>query len=187
MIAGANGAGKSTNASAILPPSIPFLNADVIARGLPDTSFSNKDIQSARLLFEEWDELARQRADFAVETTLASRSLAGRVARLSASGYQFHLIIFWLASADLAIERVAERVRRGGHDIPSETIRRRYAHGLHNFFAFYQPLADSWSIFDNTTVGISRLVAIGQHRDIVQVYEPTVWQRIRKAGANGEE
>lgn len=184
VIAGANGAGKSTSAPAILPPGMPYLNADDIAKELSETS-GNRDILAARLLFHQWEEWAAQRADFAIETTLASRSLSPRIANLQAAGFQFHLIFFWLASVDLAVARVAERIKRGGHAIPLETIQRRYSAGLRNFFALYQPMADSWSIFDNTPPGKSILVAIGKHQDIIQVYEPLVWYRIRRMRENG--
>lgn len=180
VIAGANGSGKSTSAPAVIAPSLTFLNADDIAGTLTEIPSQKRELLAARRLFERWDELAEQRADFAVETTLASRTLAPRIARLQASGYQFHLVFFWLPSADLAVARVAERVRQGGHNIPENTIRRRYASGLQNFYALYQPLADSWSIFDNTALGQPRLVAIGQYQEVIHIYEPALWLQMQE-------
>ena len=87
------------------------------------------------------EELAQQRVSFAFETTLASRTLAPRISKLVEGGYRFHLVFLWLPNADLAVTRVANRVRSGGYDVPAETIRRRYAAGLRNFFSLYQPLS----------------------------------------------
>lgn len=86
-------------------------------------------------------ELAQGRQSFAFETTLASKSYARWIDELQAFGYEFYLFFLWLDNADVAVGRVRERVRLGGHDIPEETIRRRYAKGQHNFFRLYQPLA----------------------------------------------
>lgn len=99
------------------------------------------------------DELAEQKADFAVETTLASRIFAPRIARLRAAGYHFNLLFMWLPAPEMSIARVAERVRKGGHDIPEEVIRRRYKAGLENFFCLYSPIADTWRFYNNSVHG----------------------------------
>lgn len=182
LLAGANGSGKTTSAPEFLPASVRFINADDIARNLTEDVGGSKNVRAGRLLLDEWDQLEAQQANFAVETTLASRSLASRIARLRAAGYQFHLIFFWLENADLSVARVAERVRQGGHDIPEVTIRRRYAAGIRNLFALYLPLADTWRIFDNTRVGNARQVASGTEQGITIVYERETWQRIMEAG-----
>ncbi len=89
-------------------------------------------------------DLAKEKRNFAFETTLAGRSLAPWLARLIDDGYEFHLVYLWLPSADLAVARVADRVRMGGHHVPEETIRRRYRAGLRNFFRLYMQLATLW-------------------------------------------
>jgi predicted ABC-type ATPase len=162
IIAGPNGAGKSTSAPDLLPEGVAFINADEIAKSLPGFPSSAVDMQAGRLLLERLEELAGQRADFAIETTLASRALASRIVKLKAAGYRIHLLFIWLSSADLAIERVAERVRRGGHSIPEATIRRRYAAGLRNLVQIYIPLVDTWRVIENVRVGKPRLIAFGQ-------------------------
>src|SRR5262245_63339223 len=91
-------------------------------------------------------QLAQQRINFAFETTLAIRSFAPWLRRLEAAGYHRHLLFLWLSSAELAIERVADRVRNGGHHIPADVVRRRYAAGIRNFFGLYQPLVTSWAL-----------------------------------------
>ena len=161
ILAGPNGAGKSTIATRLIPPSIPFLNADEIAKGLTAEETKNKDVLAGRMLLRQMDELEAQRASFAVETTLASRSLAPRIARLQQSGYRFGLTYVWVPNADLSVQRVAERVRRGGHHIPEDVIRRRYEAGLRNFFQIYVPLADRWRLYDNSELGQPVLVARG--------------------------
>ena len=187
VIAGANGSGKSTSAPAILPPGVPYINADVIAEGLTDATGSARDMQAGRLLLAEWQRLESLQEDFAVETTLANRSLATRITRLQMAGYKFHLLFFWLSSADLAVARVAERVQRGGHHIPEPVIRRRYTSGLKNFFALYSALAESWRVFDNSRPGEMRLVAAGQSGQVRQVYEAAMWEQIKKAGQGESE
>jgi predicted ABC-type ATPase len=119
LIAGPNGAGKSTLARYLLPEALPFLNADEIAKTLPDDT-GNKEIESGRELLRRLNSLVAKRRSFAVETTLSSRSLAPKIVYLKELGYRFQLVFLCLPEPELAIERVASRVRRGGHDIPEE-------------------------------------------------------------------
>ncbi len=174
VIAGPNGAGKSTLAATYIPPSVPFLNADEIAKGLTAEETPNKDVMAGRIMLRQLDELEAQSASFAVETTLASRSLAPRITRLQASGYRFRLIYVWVPNADLSVQRVAERVRRGGHHIPEDVIRRRYEAGLRNFFQIYAPLADKWALFNNSVLGRPQVVA----RGLKQMRDPNLWMRL---------
>ena len=180
MLAGPNGAGKSTLARLLLREGMAFLNADEIAKGLEPTEGVNKDREAGRLLLRQLDLLAERRISFAVETALSSRSLAPRFAALRADGYQFHLFFIWLPSADLAVERVAARVRLGGHGIPEAIIRRRYERGLRNFFELYRPLADRWRLYQNVSIGRPRLVASGGAGRRTRVSDPALWTYIRR-------
>lgn len=123
-------------------------------------------------------DLARRRETFAFETTLSGRSYARLIAELVAIGYTFHLIFLWLESPELALQRVAERVRRGGHDIPDEVVRRRYERGLRNFRELYRPLASTWMIYDNSAVGAARPVAVGSGADVAEILDLETWRRI---------
>lgn len=161
VIGGPNGSGKSTLARFLLPEGMPFVNADEIAKSLSPVTSGNREIEAGRILIQQMEALSAQRLSFAVETTLASRTLAPRVARLRSASYRFRLIFLWLPSVDLAIERVAARVRRGGHTIPEATIRRRYAAGLHNFHSLYRPLADTWHLYGNLHLDKPELIAEG--------------------------
>ncbi len=118
-----------------------FVNADVIAQGLSAFDPSGAAIAAGRVMLSRLKELARVRVSFALETTLASKTFTPWLAKLIENGYELHLIFLWLPSADVAIQRVADRVKRGGHSVPEPTIRRRHQAGLHNFFRLYQPLA----------------------------------------------
>ena len=123
-------------------------------------------------------ELAEQRASFAFETTLASRSFVPWIRGLVQTGYKFHLVFLWLPSADFAVQRVADRVRLGGHDVPETMIRRRYESGLRNFFTLYQSLAMTWRMYDNSgDVGV-RLIAAGQRATVTQTGEAAIWQTL---------
>src|SRR5271165_5408705 len=133
VLAGPNGAGKSTAAPVLLTEAFKvseFVNADVIARGLSAFKPEKAAIQAGRIMLARLHQLADERADFAFETTLASRSFVPWISKLIESGYAFHLVYIWIPSPDMAIERVSGRVKHGGHSVPDETIRRRYLGGL---------------------------------------------------------
>jgi len=180
-IAGPNGAGKSTTAPSLLRDALQvseFVNADAIAGGLSAFRPDSVAIPAGRAMLERLRHLAEVRADFAFETTLASRSFAPWLARLKRRGYHVHVLFLWLESADLAVNRVAARVRRGGHDVPEPTVRRRYERGLRNLFGLYLPLADSWQVFDNSRARRPRLVASGRGERAEQVANASLWRRI---------
>ncbi len=183
VIGGPNGSGKSTTAPSLLKGSLgvsEFVNADTIARGLSAFQPENVAIPAGRVLLERLKYLARTRTDFAFETTLAGRSFAPWITGLCRSGYIFHLLFLWLPSPEFAIARVAERVRMGGHDIPEETIRRRYRAGLRNFFDLYRSLATSWFFYDNSVDGVPALLSSGAGAGGVVVRDAIIWTRIRE-------
>ena len=177
IIAGPNGAGKSTGASSLLPKSVPYINADEIAKGLSPQNV-NRDMEASRQLLERCDRFEQENQDFAIETTLASRSLAARIQRLKRSGYQFELFFLWLPSEELAVQRVKERVRAGGHDIPERTIRRRYRVGIQNFVTLYRPLADTWVVLQNLAPGAPEVIASGSGLTTLDVVMHKNWERL---------
>jgi predicted ABC-type ATPase len=162
VVAGPNGAGKSTTAPRLLPAALAvaeFVNADAIALGLSAFRPESVAVAAGRVMLARMRELARARADFAFETTLAGRDVARWLGTLRASGYRAHLVFFSLPSPELAVARVAERVRLGGHDVPEVVIRRRFVAGLRNFFGLYQDAVDTWQLYDNSALGHRRLIA----------------------------
>ncbi len=187
VIAGPNGAGKSTTAPSLLKGTLgvtEFVNADVIAQGLSAFQPESAAFHAGRVMLERLHYLAKERVDFAFETTLASRSFAPWIAKLKQSGYTFYLVFLWLPSAEFAVARVAERVRMGGHDVPEETIRRRYNKGIGSFFRLYRPLSDTWRIYDNSARKGPRIVADGGIDRGETIYDPAIWSLIR--GENNE-
>jgi predicted ABC-type ATPase len=155
VVAGPNGAGKSTAAPRLLRDAFEvreFVNADVIAAGISAFRPETVVIAAGRIMLARMRRLAQGRVDFAFETTLASRSFAPWLTGLQRTGYHVHLLFLWLRNAELAVSRVAERVRLGGHDVPAAIVQRRYRAGLLNFFRVYLPLADTWQLFDNSEV-----------------------------------
>ena len=142
-------------------------------------------LRASRILINAMGDHEARREDFAIQTTLASRSLAPRVRRLQEAGYEFQLLFFWLNSPELNIERVAERVRSGGHHIPEEVMRRRYVAGLKNLFSLYMPLADTWGVYDNSIKGQSRVVAEGRHGSIDDLFLPQSWEQMKETADNG--
>ncbi len=178
--AGPNGAAKSTAASRLLPSGMTFVNADHVAKTLPEYPPRQADFQAGRMVLEMMDRLVSERPDFAVETTLASRSLAPRLAQVRKSGYRVRLIFAYLPNPELSIERVARRVRLGGHHIPEETIRRRHAAGIRNFFDLYQRLSDRWAVYDTTRGERPRHIAAGRLGVVHRLREPAKWDRMRE-------
>ena len=184
ILAGPNGAGKSTVAPALLQGVLAvneFVNADVIARGISAFDPDSAAITAGRVMLTRLHELAAQRVSFAFETTLASRSFAPWLRELRASGYEIHLLFLWLPSADFALDRVAERVRAGGHDVPAETVRRRYRVGLRNFFHLYEPLVSGWVVYDSSGPR-PRLVAERLAPDPPRVYDGDIWAAVTRQG-----
>lgn len=151
VVAGPNGAGKTTFATQYLPSFVgcrEFVNADLIAWGLSPFAPDRQAMRAGRLVLTRIRELGTAGEDFGFETTLSGRSYVPILTLLREQGYRIHLFFLWLTHADLAVARVANRVRQGGHDIPEPTIRRRFEAGLRNFHALYAPLADDWWIYD---------------------------------------
>jgi predicted ABC-type ATPase len=158
-----------------------FVNADVIARGLSAFDPDRAAIAAGRGMLARLDELARQCESFAFETTMASRSFAPWLRDLRASGYAVHLFFLWLSSPDLAVQRVAYRVRSGGHDVPADTIRRRYRAGIRNLFSLYQSVVTSWAVYNCSGPG-SQLVAEGLESGPLKVYDREVWAAVQRQG-----
>ena len=182
MLAGPNGAGKSTAAPSLLKGILrvqEFINADNIARGISAFQPDAAALQAGRVMMARLKTLAARRVDFAFETILASRTFAPWMKTLLCEGYAFGLVFLWVPSVDVALARVKERVRAGGHSVPGETIRRRYQAGLENFFRIYRPLATTWHFYDNGGRMGPRLVARGRGRTETHVRDPRLWQSIK--------
>jgi len=186
ILAGPNGAGKSTVAPSLLKGTLAvteFVNADVIAQGLSGFAPQGVALEATEILHRRIRELAAARRSFAMETTLAARSLAPWIRQLAEQGYLFHLVFLWLPSPELAVQRIAERVMSGGHDVPEATIRRRYRLGLRNFFQLYLPLADSWRMYDNQGHR-PLLIASREPARAIEVTDKRTWDRIRNECAS---
>jgi predicted ABC-type ATPase len=153
----------------------------VQARGLSAFDPEGVAIAAGRVMLSRLREVARQRLSFAFETTLASRSFAPWLQKLRASGYETQLIFLWLSSDDLAIERVADRVRSGGHHIPADVVRRRYSAGIRNFFALYQRVTSNWVLY-NSSGPKPTLVAERLESQPERVYDTEVWEIVKRQG-----
>lgn len=183
VIAEPKGAGKSTLAPHLLRDAlgiVEYVNADTIAQGLSAFAPETVAFEAGRVMLRRLNELAKERKDFAFETTLATRFYTKWLAKRQSEGYYIHLVFLWLSSPELAIGRVAERVRIGGHNIPEETIRRRYDRGMSNFFRLYRPMVDSWEVMDVSEESPME-VAIGDKIDGSHIINETIWQMIEKS------
>jgi len=183
VIAGPNGAGKSTTAPFLLKGTLKvteFVNADLIAQGLSGFQPEGAAFHAGRVMLERIHYLANKRVNFAFETTLASRTFAPWIAELKKIGYDFHLIFLYLPSEDFAVARVAERVRMGGHNVPEETIRRRYRAGLKNFIHIYKQLSDFWRFYDNSLSTGPQLIASGAIEQPDDIWNIETWGKIMR-------
>ena len=189
VLAGPNGAGKTTAAPRLLRDMlglVEFVNADTIAQGLAGFAPEIAALQAGTVMFDRIRQLGDQRRSFAFETTMASRSLAPWLTELMQAGYEFQVVFLWLPNADFAVQRVADRVRLGGHSVPEATIRRRYDRGLRNFFQIYQPIATAWRLCDNTDVGNLRLIATGKGPAVTAISDNHLWTHIRQEFSRGD-
>lgn len=154
IIAGPNGAGKTTFAEEFLPheANCPiFVNADLIAAGLAPFDPDRVAVRAGRLMLQEIFRHVRQRESFAFETTLSGRMYASHIPVWQEKGYKVELFFLRLDSPELAIARVRQRVKEGGHNVPEGTIRRRFISGLRNFEEIYKPMVDEWALYDNSS------------------------------------
>jgi predicted ABC-type ATPase len=153
IIAGSNGAGKTTFAREFLPKEAGcpvFVNADLIAAGLSPFEPATAAIRAGRLMIEEIESHVRERRSFAFETTLSGRRYARMIPQWQGIGYSIKLVFLYLQDVMIAIERVQVRVRQGGHDVLEDVIRRRYEAGWRNFQQIYKRLVDTWVVYDNS-------------------------------------
>ena len=180
IISGCNGAGKTTASYSLLPEMLDckeFVNSDEFAKGLSPFDPSKASIQASRYMLMKIRYLLKRHEDFAVETTLATRTLLKTVKSAQATGYTVTLLYFWLNSPDLAVERVRARVEAGGHNIPEETIRRRYNTGIYYFFNLYAPISERWILADNSQIPF-RVIAEGSKDEVINIRDEETYNVI---------
>ncbi|MBA2705812.1 MAG: zeta toxin family protein [Blastocatellia bacterium] len=183
IIAGPNGAGKSTLAPFLLRDTLDvqdYVNADPIALGLSGFNPSSVAFKAGRVMMNRLHDLASQRKSFAFETTLATLSYARWIRSLRRDGYNFQLIFLFLQSSELAVQRVRERAQSGGHDVARSIVIRRYQRGLKNFRTIYQPLADGWSLYDNSGLSQPISIASGGKGRTLEVLQTDAWLAFSK-------
>jgi predicted ABC-type ATPase len=185
ILGGPNGAGKSTLAPSLIRDVLSlkdYVNADVIASGLSAFSPESVALSAGRIMLQRLREMVEADRSFAFETTLATKAYGRWTSELKAKGYAVHLVFLYLHSPDLELERVRQRVRMAGHNIPEADVRRRHFRGLQNLFQIYIPAVSTWCVVDNSEKAKLRTVAAGTPR-VQDVFEEEIWQRM-KAQAN---
>lgn len=185
VIGGPNGAGKSTIARDVLEGTLgitEFVNADTIAAGLSGFDPERAAFAAGRIMLARLHELAAAGESFAFESTLASRSFAPWLSDLAGRGFRVHVTYVWVSSADLAIERVQRRVRRGGHHIPADVIRRRYSRSAANLFSLYLPICSksgTWRVFDNSRRELREIASGGAGMPAI-INQPLLWRSLKE-------
>jgi predicted ABC-type ATPase len=183
IISGCNGAGKTTASYAILPEMLncrEFVNSDEIAKGLSPFNASTMAVavEASRIMYKRIRELIEMAETFALETTLASRSIANLIKNAQSKGYSVTLLYFWLNTPDLAVERVKNRVAAGGHNVNEVTVRRRYRAGILNLFDLYMPICDYWMITDNS-LSPMEVIAKGVRNGDRDIYNAVVYDKLK--------
>ena len=181
IISGCNGAGKTTASYTVLPEILQckeFVNADEIAKGLSPFNPENAAIEAGRIMLSRIDELLNKNETFSIETTLATKSYINLVKKAQDRGYKVYLIFFWLETPELAIQRVAERVSKGGHDIPIDIIQRRYVNGIKNLFNIFMKEVDIWAIYDNSKNPRAFIAKGGKTIDF-KIFSETTYNKIK--------
>ena len=181
IISGCNGAGQTTASYSVLPKMLDcleFVNADEIARGLSPFNPESVAIEAGRLMLHRIEELLAKDETFALETTLATKSYINLVRRAQTKGYQVNVLFFWLRTPELALQRVAERVASGGHNIPEDIVRRRYVAGISNLFRIFIPEVDFWNIYDNSQKPRIQIALGGREADTI-VFNNTLYQELQ--------
>lgn len=182
VLGGVNGSGKTTSSRRLLADrrelSI-FVNADEIARGLNVFAPEKVAFEAGEIMLHRLHKLAEERETFSFESTLSGKAYIRFLRDLKASGYRVEIYYFWLETVEFAIRRVAERVQRGGHHIPEETIRQRYPRSTGNFWNHYRSLADAWYIFNNSS-SVPVMVAVGWGNTEPSVIDTEDWPRFQE-------
>jgi predicted ABC-type ATPase len=180
IVAGCNGAGKTTASYTILPEILDckeFVNADNIAAGLSPFNVEGVAFEAGRLMLHRINELLDENADFAFETTLATRSYVSFIEKAKRKGYEVTLLYFWLPSPQLAMDRVHKRVLDGGHNIPKDVIIRRYYRGINNLFHRYMSACQHWILIDNADLS-PEIIARGSSELGKEIFNPDIWEII---------
>jgi len=189
IIAGCNGAGKTTASFTVLPEMLKcreFVNADEIAAGISPFNPEGVAIQAGRLMIDRIIQLLKDGETFAFETTLATRSYVKLIQQAKKRGYFVTLLFFSLSSSEQAQRRVAQRVSMGGHNIPSDVIVRRYEAGLQNLFQLYMPVCDYWTLYDNSNCPAIR-IASGFGTEKIEVFDKERYTKLYKKYHQPEE
>ena len=179
IIARPNGSGKTTFAKKFLPEYAKcqhFVNADLIAQGLSPFSPRSAAMKAGRLVLKQIHEFESKNVDFAFETTLAGKSYMKLFEHLKRKEYHLHLFFLWIPNVQLALARIKDRVAEGGHDVPSQDVRRRFIRSSINFFKLYRPLLNSWMLFNNESV-IPNLIAEEKNEKLT-VFDKCLFEKI---------
>jgi predicted ABC-type ATPase len=182
IIAGCNGAGKTTASYTVLPEILhcrEFVNADSIAAGISPFNPESVAFEAGRIMLSRIDQLIKEKADFGFETTLAARNYLSLIRIAREKGYRITLLYFWLSSPDFARQRVAKRVSMGGHNIPGDIIERRYYRGIFNLLNLYIPICDSWMVIDNIDE-VPEVIANGGIKGEKLIKNSDIWSIILK-------
>ncbi len=182
VIAGCNGAGKTTASFTILVETLDckeFVNADEIARGLSPFQPEKVSFEAGRIMLNRMEELLQKGINFSFETTLSTKSYKSFVLKAQQQGYKVTLLFFWLQTVELAKERVKTRVAEGGHSIPDDVIERRYLRGIQNLFDIYLEIVDAVLIFDNS-FGNHQLIAQTKNSKELEIKDTLKFYNLKK-------
>lgn len=181
VIAGPNGAGKTTFATHFLPRYIKcleFINPDLIAGGLSPFAPEAAAIEAGRIMLDRIHHLIGKRETFGMETTLSGRTYVSLFCKMKSVGYKIHVFYLWVPSPELALRRIQERVKMGGHNIQEKDVRRRFRKSIVNLFNLYRPLLNSLFFFDNSKE--TPFLVFEDREGNVTVYENSLYKIVTR-------
>nr|VFJ76555.1 MAG: Predicted ABC-type ATPase [Candidatus Kentron sp. FW] len=184
IVAGPNGTGKTTFASIYLPDRKNFINADEIAKAFSEPT--GRDIRAAKSFFGKVNEFTECRESFAIESTLSGRGYLKKISQLLSDGWRVELYYLWVPSIDVSINRVAERVRHGGHNIPAKIIARRYPRSVHNFIYYYAPLCNLTVCINNSTKK-PNFIFIQRDGGAIEIIDKKSYHLLKQVAENDRE
>lgn len=182
FIAGCNGAGKTTASFTLLPEMLDckeFVNADNIALGISPFQPQFVSFEAGRVMLQRIEHLVRIKADFAIETTLSSRNYLLKIKDWKKEGYELILVFFWLNNPALAIKRIEDRVKKGGHSVPEEIVIRRYFRGIKNLFNYYIEESNYWLVIDNS-METPEIISEGIKDVEIEIFNQQIWSKIKE-------